>query len=116
MIQQTQTTNNMAYITTEQVKEMRNELKNLFPKSFKISVTREHYSTVNVAIMSSPLAIDAHGNRTLKKHKTIEKIIKFVINKNNFDHSDSMTDYFNVGHYTHITAGKWDKPYVQVKK
>lgn len=105
----------MAYITAEQVKEMRNELKNLFPKNFKISVTREHYSTVNVNIMSSPLAIESYGNRRLKNHKTIEKIIKFVINKNNFNDSDSMTDYFSVGHYANIAVGKWDKPYVQIK-
>jgi hypothetical protein len=29
----------------------------------------------------------------------------------NFDNSDSMTDYFHVGWYTNINIGKWDRPY-----
>lgn len=103
----------MAYIKKEQVKEMRDELKKSFPKSFKLSITREHYSSVNVAIMASPLNIESHPNRRMKNHKTIEKIIKHIINKDNFNHSDSMTDYFHVGHYANISVGKWDKPYVQ---
>ena len=30
-----------------------------------------------------------------------------------FDHSDPMTDYFHVSHYTDINIGTWGKPYVQ---
>lgn len=103
----------MAYITTEQVAEMRKELKAIFPKNFKFSITREHHSGVRVAIMESPLQFECHGNRRLKNHKTIERIIKDVINKGNFDHSDSMTDYFHVGWYAYIEVGKWDRPYLQ---
>jgi hypothetical protein len=105
----------MAYITSEQVKQMRNEIKALFPKTFKFSITREHHSVVNVNIMATPLAIEAHPNRELKNHKTIKKIIKSVIDNGNFNHSDSMTDYFHVGWYTHIQLGKWDKPYQQIQ-
>lgn len=103
----------MAYITSQQVKEIRNEIKSLFPKSFKFSITREHYSVVRVNLMQSPISIEAHGNRAFKNHKTIEKIIETVVNKGNFNHSDSMTDYFHVGWYTRIELGKWDKPYQQ---
>lgn len=29
----------------------------------------------------------------------------------NYDHSDPMRDYFDVGFYAHIDIGKWDKPF-----
>lgn len=105
----------MAYITSEEVKEIRNEIKAAFPKNFKFSITREHCSVVNVNLMASPLAIESNGNRTFKSHKTIKRIIDTIVNKKNFDHSDSMTDYFHVGFYTRIEVGKWDKPYVQLQ-
>jgi hypothetical protein len=37
--------------------------------------------------------------------------IKDILNTDNWDESDIMTDYFNVGHYISINIGKWDKPY-----
>jgi len=37
--------------------------------------------------------------------------IKDILNTDNFDDSDVMTDYFSVGHYISIDIGKWDKPY-----
>lgn len=39
------------------------------------------------------------------------KKINAAMNSGNYDHSDIMTDYFNVGWYTAINIGKWDKPY-----
>jgi hypothetical protein len=105
----------MAYITSEEVKEIRNEIKAAFPKTFKFSITREHYCKVNVALMSSPLEIQVNSNRTFKSHKTIERIIDSIVNKKNFDKSDYMTDYHHVGFYSHIQVGQYDKPY-QVKK
>lgn len=38
--------------------------------------------------------------------------IKAVLNTDNHDRSDSMTDYFDVGHYVSIQLGRWDKPFV----
>jgi hypothetical protein len=33
----------------------------------------------------------------------------------NHDNSDAMTDYFDVGWYTEICIGKWNKPYILEK-
>ena len=33
----------------------------------------------------------------------------------NWNKSDSMTDYFNVGWYTGINIGKWNKPYKYIE-
>lgn len=107
----------MAYITSEEVKEIRNEIKAAFPKTFKFSITREHHCKVNVSLMQSPLEIGTYQNRSFRTNKTIEKIIKAIVNKKNFDLSDSMTDYFHVGFYSCIEVGQWDRPYtITVKK
>jgi hypothetical protein len=37
--------------------------------------------------------------------------ISDALNLDNFDKSDSMTDYFHVGHYVDINVGKWNKPF-----
>ena len=28
-----------------------------------------------------------------------------------YDNSDAMTDYFDTAYYTHVSVGKWNKPY-----
>lgn len=38
--------------------------------------------------------------------------IMAVMNDGNHDHSDIMTDYFDVGWYKEVNIGKWDKPYI----
>jgi len=34
------------------------------------------------------------------------------LNDGNWDKSDAMTDYFNVGWYVDVNIGNWEKPYV----
>jgi hypothetical protein len=34
-----------------------------------------------------------------------------IMNGENWDHSDSMTDYFDVNYYTHLQIGKWNRPF-----
>lgn len=48
----------MGYIETEKVAEIRKKVRAEFP-AFKISVTRDHYSTVNVRIMKGPVDVQA---------------------------------------------------------
>lgn len=111
----------MAYITTEAVKEIRNELKKEFP-NIKFSVVRENYSAIHVAIMEADLEFEKEymplNHYCLEKnpHAEILKKISEISNKNNFDKSDPMTDYFHVGYYFSLSVGKWDKPYKCTKK
>jgi hypothetical protein len=35
-----------------------------------------------------------------------------VLMEGNWDNSDSMSDYFDIGWYCYINIGKWNKPYV----
>lgn len=38
--------------------------------------------------------------------------IRKALNLDNYDHSDIMTDYFDVGHYVSIKIGKYEKPFI----
>lgn len=107
----------MAYISTQEVKEIRNELKATFPQ-IKFSVTRENYSSVNVYIMEAPLKFTERDYEQLNPYyldrysnnDVLEKI-KEICNRNNYNRSDSQSDYFDVGHYFNLSVGKWDKPF-----
>jgi hypothetical protein len=110
----------MAYISNEEVKTIRENIKNAFPKSFKFSIVRQHYSVVRVHLMESPLKFpdrldinDMYLDEHKTPHKTILRLMKDIVNVGNFDHSNSHEDYTHVGFYTHIEIGKWDKPYKQ---
>lgn len=112
----------MAYITTELVAQIRKELKAAFPQ-VKFSVTREHHSSIRVAIMAAPFKIEyLEGGGDVKDinyyradwytHSDKLNVMLEIINKTNFDKSDSQSDYFYVGYYVAFTQGKWDKPFV----
>lgn len=49
----------MAYITSQSVKEMRNQVKELYPakQGWKFSITRENYSRVNCVILAAPIEL-----------------------------------------------------------
>ena len=116
----------MAYISSDQVKAMRNKLKTIFPQKdgWKMSITKENCTAVNCVIIKAPIELRANTERPYESvnHYSIDRIysektaevltkIKEVLNTDNFDKSDSMTDYFHVGHYVNISIGNWQKPF-----
>ncbi|MBC5836776.1 LPD29 domain-containing protein [Flavobacterium muglaense] len=119
----------MAYITSESVKEIRNNLKVLFPakQGWKFSVTRQHYSNVRCEILTAPVELRLDTTRTNESVNNfwiesrydgnndaataILKSINDILNLNNYDNSDAQTDYFDCGHYVTLTIGAWDKPF-----
>ena len=119
----------MAYISSQSVNEIRNSIKELYPakKGWKFSITREHYSSVRCEILSAPIELRVDTTKQNEgvnhfwlesryegKNDTATEILKninSILNLNNFDNSDAMTDYFHVGHYVTISIGAWDKPF-----
>lgn len=118
----------MPYITTERVKEIRQELKKVFP-NFKFSVTREHHSTVNVSVLSAPFNllpdeevkyesvnqyyISEHYKEIPQKKEVLEKIFSIMDAGNKIMFEDG--DYGSIPQfYTHLSIGKWNQPF-QVK-
>ena len=134
----------MAYIKTNEVAEIRKALKEKFGKSLKFSVRRQHYSSVDVSIVSGDVdfydgsmdSTDKYNGQVHKfdghsqineyhthfygKHEQlftdIVKIMKTAPalaegGRAWYDNSDAMTDYFDTAYYTHVSVGKWNKPY-----
>jgi len=124
----------MAYIKTEEVAQIRKELKEAFPQ-LKFGVRKHHHSSVGVTIKAGTVdfsdILDDNGysqvnqywlteDRVGKHVKLFEKIIDIIKTapakvpggRAWFDESDSMTDYFHTAFYFSINVGAWNKPYV----
>lgn len=52
------------------------------------------------------------GSQYVGKSKSFLSEVISALNNGNYDNSDPMTDYFEVGWYLSINVGKWNKPYV----
>lgn len=91
-------------------KEIRKDLKEVFGKEFKFSVRIQRFSggqAINIDIKKAPTYAcytDTESypdSRTYVKKYVLDKI-KEIINHYNYNNSDIMTDYFDVGFYSHI--------------
>lgn len=129
----------MAYITKEETKEIRDNLKKAFPE-IKFSVRMRHHSTVLVTILESHYNFELNGKgyrdvnayhfqntgdrvdqftkEIIKahNHKDLLQKILDIISKEHWDKSDIMTDYFNCAFYYYLSIGEWDKPYIMKRK
>lgn len=114
----------MPYISTDKVKEFRNEIKKL---GGKISVTRRHHSTVCVNILEHNFSLDKdRGHESInhyyiKDHWGETEWYDLLKRIHEIVGSDVETiiedgDYGNVpNYYIDIEIGKWDRPYKQIE-
>lgn len=107
----------MPYITTERVKEIRQELKTKYP-DVKFSVTRHRHSKVCIAIMESsfewPSPQQDLNTFYLERypHSEFLEQVKEIANKGNGTLVED-SDYGTVPKfYVDIEIGKWDRPHV----
>lgn len=113
----------MPYITTESVKEIRNELKASFPQ-FKFSVVRRHHMSVDVSIMAGPIDfgktdvsvnkywLDQHWGHNRKALKFLKAVVGIVGREQRELTYDG--DYGSVPtYYFDVSIGQWNKPYIQ---
>jgi hypothetical protein len=119
----------MAYISTPEVKLIRETLKQAYP-DFKFSVRRDNHISVDVSVVSGPIELEVnrgdinqyhldtlYEGKTLEFLKGIDKIIRMAPVRQHYDKSDALSDYFNVAYYYHISVGKFNKEYeVKAKK
>lgn len=63
-----------------------------------------HLSTIQV----NPYAVKEQFND--KSQEFLLKALE-IMNDGNWDRSDMMTDYWDIGWYCDINIGKWDRPY-----
>jgi len=128
----------MAFLNSNDVAQIRKELKEAFPK-FKFGVRKGSGSlSVDVTIKSGPADfVDPHGRGYIQVNqyhlgnygpheqflRKIVDIIKTAPSRGEgfhkgdvwYDRSDAMTDYFDVSYYFHINIGAWNKPYQRTK-
>ena len=129
----------MAYITADDVRAIRNELKAAFPK-WKFSCRKGSGSlSVDVTILKGTVDfsegfknsfngrkhcqvnqywIDSHwtGAEAREALNRINEIMHNAPGRANvlrkfYDRSDAMTDYFDTAFYTHLSIGAWDTDY-----
>ena len=124
----------MAYINAEDVKAIRKELKEAFPK-FKFGVRKSTSGMrVDVTVKQGPTDFSDimrgdgyaqispyHTGRYGEHSKFFDKIIEIMktapmrgngYNKDGwYDNSDAMTDYFDTAYYMSLNVGDYAKPY-----
>lgn len=128
----------MAYISAQDVKAIREELKTAFPK-WKFGVRKGSGSlSVDVTILRGTCSFaegfekSFEGRRYCQVNQywidqnwqdedareALHKINEIMHNapgraggKVFFDESDAMTDYFHTAFYTHLSIGQWNKDY-----
>ena len=127
----------MAFMNQEQKKALTPGIKAVLKKyGVKASLAVRHHSTLIVNIRSG--SIDFANERVIlprhigqarewsghdgvnpywyKEHwsgKALEFLSELLpaMNVGNHDRSDSMSDYYDVGWYTEVNIGQWDKDY-----
>jgi hypothetical protein len=117
----------MAYMTQEMKKDLSPAIKAVLKNNnLKGSISVRNHSTLIVTIKSGKFDFENEmvngqvwnrdSNVPNAAYKAIINEIKDAMNVGNYDNSDIMTDYFDVGFYTDVRVGAWDKPYVYTGK
>jgi hypothetical protein len=121
----------MAYMNQEKKRAINEELKKVVPKGWKYSLSVRNHSSIVMTISKADVDLvglshypdDRKAYRYLDLNiyhlhnaydgellEIFEKI-KAALNLDNYDNSDSQSDYFDVGHYVDIKVGAYDKPF-----
>lgn len=128
----------MAYVSKEKKAILVAAVKAALPKGWKATFSVRHASTFIVTIRSAPLdlasefpgqvhdgklddlSIQPYHIREVEKRNVglalNLKQIQDAIDSENYNNSDIMTDYFDVGYYTDLRFGEWDKPFKDSRK
>ncbi len=132
----------MAYVSQENKKSKAPAIKEICKRyGVKATLAVRNYSTLVLNIASGSIDFIGNYNATLAgdeyarpyhseqknyldvNHRHFDKHftgvakdflteVLAVMEKGNYDNSDSQTDYFDVGFYIDVNVGRWDKPYV----
>lgn len=120
----------MAYITAEDVKAIRVELKAAFPK-WKFSVRKDNNLAVAVTIKQGTCSFEGKQHAQVNQYyidshwtdaedqmalTRINEIMHNAPGRANaqrkfYDNTDAMIDYFDTAFYTHLQIGGWNKEY-----
>jgi hypothetical protein len=112
----------MAYFSKEMKAAIAPKISALLKEyGMKGSLAIENYSAVVLNLRSGAIDFGREYDQVNVYHvdsfysgKAKEFLMKAVeiLNTGNYNNSDVMTDYHDVGHYININVGRWDKAYV----
>lgn len=123
----------MAYISIDEVKAVREQLKKEFPE-FRFSVRRRDAMAIDVSVMKGPTDFSDLGLRagyspinehTIDKYPHAEflgRVIEIMKKapgtveggQEYYNNSDVMSDYFDYAYFMDLSIGKWNKPYKRI--
>lgn len=133
----------MAYISKEDKEKIVAAVKSVLPKGWKASFRVRNHSGIVFTLKSTPHTLEELFKHDFiekkKEHYTTKeglissfslnnyhlesfvnpeflglfKKIDDALNTDNYDNSDSMSDYFDVGHYVYWEIGSENKPYIK---
>ena len=115
----------MAYYNQEQKREVAPKIKALLKKyGMKGSLSVRHHSTVVLNLKEGPIDFGQNtfgGNIDINVYWIDENYTGVareflneayaILSEGNYNNSDIMTDYFDVGWYVDINVGRWDRSY-----
>ena len=130
----------MAYVNQDKKAKIAAQLKKVVPSGWKYSLAVRNHSTIVMTLRQAPVDIlgnikatvevsDPHNLKSaILTHWSvnpyhyekqfsgavlgvIERIMD-ALNLDNYDKSDIMSDYFDVGHYVELNVGLWDSPFL----
>ena len=132
----------MAYMNQEKKAIIAANLKKVVPSDWKYSLKVQDHSTIVMTVQSAdvdfpqlyldsyPMGKDQYGHPMSKatalsvneyhykghfgdQEELLGKIIDALNSADNYDKSDIMTDYFDVGYYyINLRFGDWKKPFI----
>lgn len=111
--------------TRDIAKGLRQALKAKYQK-YKVSV-RSDVRSIDVVLLEAPFEAITNNESYIQvnhfyiKDEVKERIhplageffnfVEEILNKDHYDNSDAMIDYFDTNFYKHYQVGKWDKPF-----
>jgi len=117
----------MAYVSQENKKTLAPQIKAVLKKyKMKASISICNYSTLVVTIQSGVLNFDLptgsadvnefwiDKNYEGEQQSFLNELLAAMQGQDFFDHSEPMTDYHHVSHYTDIKIGTYKKDYLLV--
>jgi hypothetical protein len=121
----------MAYFNQEKKAKIAPAIKALAKQyGVKASLAVHNHSTVVLNITSGKIDFFKEYNRDKVTYLHVNEFYietefngiakeflvkaKEILDTDNFDKSDTQSDYFHVGHYTDINIGLYNKPYIVI--
>jgi hypothetical protein len=125
----------MAFVDQSKKSRIAANLKKVVPKGWKYSLAVRNHSTIVMTVASAPFELikafkssdyfkpetatylnvnPYHYSAFIKDECVVEVFAKIfeALNTDNYDNSDTQTDYFDCGHMVDMNLGRWDKPFV----